>query len=247
MMGLFAVTLTLAGAGPTDALGVDLLTVAVASMTTLSVYLTPLLALLMTFDAIAGEVERGTLGLILTYPVSRGELLAGKFLAHLAALGFAVALGFGLGGAIAAAMGGAGVESLLSLGRLIVSSTLSGAAFIAFGYAVSAVSRGSAAAAGLGAALWLSAVVLYDFGLLAALVYDGDGPFTRTVFPWLLALNPADALRLWNLGGSESVALVSGMTGAASALPGWATPASLMLWPALALGLARAAFGRVEG
>ncbi len=247
MMTLFALALTFAGAGPTGALGVDMLTVSVASMTSLSVYLTPLLALMMTFDAIAGEVERGSLGLVLTYPVTRTEILAGKFAAHLATLGFSVLVGFGSAGVLAAALGGADADSLMALARLIVSSLLLGACFIALGYALSALTGGAAAAAGLGAALWLVVVVLYDFGLLGALIYDSDGAFARTVFPWLLALNPADALRLWNLGGSESVALVSGMSGAASALPVWAAPASLLVWPVLALGLARVVFRRVEG
>jgi hypothetical protein len=55
---------------PHRALGVDRLSVTVASLTSLAVYLVPLVALLMSFDAIAGEVERGTLPLVLTYPVS---------------------------------------------------------------------------------------------------------------------------------------------------------------------------------
>lgn len=247
MMTLFAAALTFAGAGPTGALGVDMLTASVASMTTLSVYLTPLLALMMTFDAIAGEAERGSLGLVFSYPVTRGELLAGKFLAHLATLGFAILVGFGLAGMIAVALGGAGPESLMALARLIVSSALLGACFIALGYAVSASTSSATAAAGLGAALWLVAVVLYDFGLLGALVYDEDGAFARGAFPWLLAANPADALRLWNFGASDQVALASGMTGAAHALPSWAAPASLLIWPVIALGLARMVFRRVEG
>src|SRR5210317_786751 len=98
IMVLFALALTFAGSAPTGALGVDLLTVSVASMTTLSVYLVPLLALLLAFDAIAGEVERGGMALLLTYPVSRSELLLGKFLAHIAALALAIALGFGMSG-----------------------------------------------------------------------------------------------------------------------------------------------------
>ena len=120
MMVLFSVALTLAGSAPTGSLGVDLLTVAVASMTTLSVYLVPLLALLLAFDGIAGEVERGGLALLLTYPVSRGEVLLGKTFAHLAALIFAVFVGFGTAGALAWYLGGASIDSLLDLARLPV-------------------------------------------------------------------------------------------------------------------------------
>lgn len=59
MMALFALVLAAAGAAPTGDVGVDRLSVIVASLTSLSVYLVPLLALLMSFDAVAGEVEEG--------------------------------------------------------------------------------------------------------------------------------------------------------------------------------------------
>jgi hypothetical protein len=81
LMAVFALVLAVAGSAPTGGLGVDPLSVTVASLTSLSVYLVPLLALLMSFDAVAGEAERGTLPLLLTYPVARGEVLAGKLLA----------------------------------------------------------------------------------------------------------------------------------------------------------------------
>lgn len=246
IMTLFALALTFAGSAPTGALGVDLLTVAVASMTTLSVYLAPLLALMISFDAIAGEAERGSLALLLSYPVSRAELLLGKFLAHTGALAFAMTIGFGAAGAITAAMGGASPESLIALLRLIVTSVILGAAFLAIGYALSALSGSATGAAGLAAAVWLIMVVLYDLGLLGAVVLDNGGVFTQRVFPWLMTANPADAFRLWNFSASDNVALASGMTGAAKGLPVWAAPLSLLLWPLLALGLARLAFARVE-
>ena len=188
----------------------------------------------------------GTLGLTLTYPLSRGEMLLGKFAAHLAVLAIAIGLGLGAAGAAAWLAGGAGAESLMALARLIATALLLGATFLALGYAASALSGSGAGAAGLAVGLWLVLVVLYDLGLLGALVFDDGGAFTSHVFPWLLAANPADAFRLWNVAGSQDVALVSGMAGAGAALPGWAAPLSLFLWPVLALLLARAAFARVE-
>ena len=246
IMTLFALALTFAGSAPTGALGVDMLTVAVASMTTLSVYLAPLLALMIAFDSIAGEAERGGLALTLSYPLTRFEILFGKFVAHLAALAFAMTVGFGAAGAITALSGSASVESLVALVRLILTSILLGAVFLALGYALSAVSGSSATAAGLAAGLWLVFVVLFDLGLLGAIVLDDGGVFTQKVFPWLMTANPADAFRLWNVAASETVALATGMAGAAQGLPAWAAPASLLLWPVLGLALALAAFRRVE-
>lgn len=246
VMVLFALALTFAGSAPTGTVGVDMLTVSVTSMTTLSVYLAPLLALMISFDAIAGEAERGSLALLLSYPPGRGEILLGKFTAHIMALTFAMTVGFGTAGAIAAWFGGAGAESLVALVRLILTSVLLGAVFLLLGYLVSALSRSATAAAGLSAGLWLVFVVLYDLGLLGAVVMDGGGTFTRTVFPWLMVANPADAFRVWNIAASDGVALASGMAGAAQVLPSWAAPMSLLLWPVLAFTLARLAFRRVE-
>lgn len=246
LMLMFSLALTFAGSAPTDALGVDLLTVSVASMTTLSVYLVPLLALLLAFDAIAGEIERGGLALILTYPVSRTELLFGKFVAHISALALAIGFGFGMSGLIAWTTGGAGHESLVALMRLTASAIGLGATFLGIGYALSALARGAGAAAGLAIAVWVVFVVLYDLGLLGALVYDGGGEFTRQVFPWLLAANPADAFRLFNLAGSDQLALATGLIGAAAAMPAWAATVSLVTWPVAAMVLARLALKGVE-
>ncbi|TKZ17069.1 ABC transporter permease [Shimia litoralis] len=246
IMVLFALALTFAGSAPTGTLGVDMLTISVASMTTLSVYLAPLLALMMSFDSISGENDRGSLALLLSYPAGRGEILFGKFMAHLAALSFAMVVGFGTAGALAAYYGGAGSESLIALGRLIATSVLLGAVFLVLGYMVSSLAGSATAAAGASAALWLVFVVLYDLGLLGAVVIDKGGAFTQNIFPWVMVANPADAFRVWNIAASDTVALTSGMTGAASALPVWAAPASLLLWPVLGFVMARAAFQRVE-
>ena len=246
LMAVFSLVLTFAGSAPTGALGVDLLTVAVASMTTLSVYLLPLLALLLAFDGIAGEIERGGLALLLTYPVSRAEVLLGKFTAHLLTLTLAVAIGFGLAGSLAWATGGASAESASGLFRLGWSSVLLGATFLAVGYATSAMARSAGAAAGLAIGIWLVFVVIYDLALLGTLVADKGGTFTTHVFPFALAANPADAFRVFNLTMTESVALTSGIGGTGNGVPFWAVLGSMLLWPVLALALAHGLLKRIE-
>lgn len=245
MMVLFALVLSAAGSAPTGGLGVDRLSVTVASLTSLAVYLVPLIALLMSFDAIAGEVERGTLPLILTYPVARPEILVGKLLAHLAILGLAVAAGYGIAAALARALDPEAARGLPALWRLGWSSLLLGATFLGAGYALSALSRRPSGAAGLAIGLWLGAVVLYDLGLLAAVVADNGGWFTLSVFPVALLANPADAFRLFNLAASQAASGASGVGGAASTIPAWQSLLSIWLWSGLAFGLAALAFRRV--
>lgn len=51
------------------------------------------LALIFTFDAVSGEIERGTLRLTLSNSITRGTLLAGKFLSTLMSLGVVFLIG----------------------------------------------------------------------------------------------------------------------------------------------------------
>jgi Cu-processing system permease protein len=245
MMALFALVLSAAGSAPTGDVGIDSLSVTVASLTSLSVYLVPLMALLMSFDAVAGEVERGTLSLTLTYPVSRSTILLGKFLAHLLVLAIAVGAGYGLAAVAALTTDPTAVTGLPALLRLFWSSILLGAVFLAIGYALSAIARRPGAAAGLAIGVWLAAVVLYDLGLLAAVVADGGGVFTTKALPWLLLANPADAFRMYNLSASEAITAASGLGGAAHSIPAAHALMSILLWPFFAFFLAVVALRRV--
>lgn len=245
MMVLFALVLAAAGSAPTGDVGVDRLSVTVASLTSLAVYLVPLLALLMSFDAVAGEVERGTLPLLLTYPVSRLQILLGKLLAHLAILALAVTLGYGAALVVAVWSDPGALQGIGSLWRLIWSSVLLGATFLGAGYALSALARRPSGAAGLAITLWLVAVVLYDLALLALIVANSGGTLTTQALPIALLANPADAFRVFNLSAGEAVAAAGGIGSAANTIPLWQSAISLFLWPLLAITLALSAFRKV--
>lgn len=245
LMVLFALVLSAAGSAPTGALGADRLSVVVASLTSLAVYLVPLVALLLTFDSIAGEVERGTLPLLLTYPATRAQIVLGKAVAHLAVLALALAAGYGLAAAAAVATDPQAMTGLPAMWRLFWSSILLGAAFLGAGYTLSALSRRPSGAAGLAIGLWMVAVVLWDLALLAAVVADDGGAFTRSVLPAALLANPSDAFRLFNLAASQATAAAAGLGGAANAIAPLTALASVVLWPMLSLGAAILAFRKV--
>lgn len=247
MMVLFSLVLSVAGSGATGGMDTDSLSVTVASLTSLSVYLVPLMALIISFDSIAGEVERGTLPLYLAYPISRSELLIGKLAAQLVLVSIALFLGYGVAAGVAFSYGGAeAVDGLPALIRLVWSSILLGAVFLSLGQMISSLSRRSSAAAGIAIGLWLVVIVLYDLGLLAAIVADDGGVFTDTVFPWLLVANPADAFRIYNLAASDAVGAASGLAGAARSIESWVPLTSVLVWVFASAVLARIAFGKVE-
>jgi len=246
LMALFSVVLSLAGSAPTGTLGVNPLIIAVTSITTLSVYFVPLVGLLLSFDAISGEKERGTLALSLTYPLSRAEILLGKFLAHFLVLAFAIGVGLLLVALIAIFKHGGVNMSFIPLLKLFFTSLALGATFLGIGYLVSSMVSQPSVASGLAIVIWLVCVVLYDIALLGALVADNGGFFTKVIFPWLLVANPADAFRLLNMPDITNDVLSSGLNNAGVVTGRLGQIISLFLWPVLALFFAWVALKKVK-
>ena len=70
------------------------LSVVMNSLVSLTVFLLPLLAILLSYDAFVGELEGGMLILMLTYPVTRTAFLLGKAVGQGAALFIVLTVGF---------------------------------------------------------------------------------------------------------------------------------------------------------
>ena len=213
LLATLAFALSALGSAPTGTVNASALTVSVASLSSLSVYLLPLIALMLSFPALVGELERGTLLLLLSYPVARWQVVLGKFIGHLSILTLAVCVGYGAPGIVTALRADSGWADWHSYLLMMGSSVLLGAAFISLGYLVSASVRERATAVGVAMGVWLAFVVLYDIGLLGLLLADGDQSIDPTVFSTLLLANPTDAYRIFNLLGSEGTSLVSGLAG----------------------------------
>lgn len=248
LLTAFGLILAFAGSAPSGTVDVDRLTVTASSLTTLAVYLVPLIALLLSFDAFAGETERGTLPLLMTYPLARWEVLAGKFIAQLAVLSLATVVGFGVTTASVWLTDGVTIEGILQIVRLSWTAILLGAGFLAVGNVLSASVEQPGTAASLAIAVWVVAVVMFDVVLLGAVVADDGGMFTKSIFPWLLVASPTDAFRLFNLMAIES-GLSNGDLGTAleaQVVPVFAPLASLLLWPFAMLGLAALILRRFE-
>ena len=246
---LFSLLLVLLSSGTSSGLDAHLLRISVASLSTLSVYVIPLIALLLSFDAIAGEIDRGTLQLTLATPIARWQFLAGKFCGHFCVLSVAVLVGFGVAGGFAFWLGGmAGWDAIGALGRLTASSLLLGSVFILIGYLASALVRQTSTAAALALGIWLLAVVLYDLALLGGLIASGDGYFARTVFPWLLLANPADAFRVLNMSAVDADLVRTGLgTGAgANVVSAPIALISPLFWAALSTTLTIIALRRIS-
>ncbi|MEN1956785.1 ABC transporter permease [Luteimonas sp. MJ204] len=246
LLAALSLSLVLLGSAPTGAVRADPMAVVVVSLASLTIFLVPLIALLLSFDAIVGEQERGTLMLLLSYPVARWQVVVGKALGHVCILGIATLLGYGVA-AGALAMGSES-DSLAwgAFSMMVLTSIMLGAAFVSMGVLASTLVRERATAAGLAVGAWLVFVLLYDTALLGILVADQGRYVTQNVLDALLLLNPADVYRIFNMTANDSVALYSGLAGPGNAAP---MPAGVLLavlaaWVVVPLGLAVLAFRR---
>jgi Cu-processing system permease protein len=243
LLAALALTLALLGSAPTGTVGANRLDVVTVSLASLTIFLVPLIALLLSHDAIAGEAERGTLLLLLAYPVGRTAVILGKFAGQLAILAFATVFGYG---AAALAVGwNLGATAWAAFAAMVGASILLGGVFLALGLLASTLVRQRSTAGGIAIGLWLLFVILYDMAFLGLLVATGGHNLPGILIDTLLALNPTDAYRLLTLG----MAGTSGLTGI-GALAGQTalTPpilvAVLLAWTAAPLALAALVFSR---
>ncbi len=249
LLAALALSLAFLGSAPTGTVGVRALDVVIVSLSSLTIFLIPLIALLISHDAIVGDMERGTLLLLLSYPVGRWQVLLGKFLGHLAVLTFATCLGYGLAAAALAASGThIDHDSLAAFFAMVGSSVLLGAVFVAIGYLVSSVVSDRGTAAGISIGLWLLLVLIYDMALLGLLALDQGRHISATALNAILLFNPTDIYRLFNLTGFASVRSFAGMAGLAqsTSLSVFVLLLALTLWTVIPLGLAALAFSRRE-
>jgi Cu-processing system permease protein len=246
VMAALALSLALLGATPTGTVKADPLAVVVVSLASLTIFLVPLIALLLSFDAIVGEHERGTLMLLLAYPVARWQVVVGKGLGQIAILAIATVLGYGAAAVALWLEGDITPAAWQAYGAMVGTSIMLGASFVAMGCLASTLVRERGTAAGIAVGVWLFFVLIYDTALLGMLVADQGQTVGQSMLDALLLLNPADAYRLFNMTANESVSIYAGMAGPGdpAAMPPAVYVAVLAAWIALPFALAIAAFRR---
>ncbi|MBD9448633.1 MULTISPECIES: ABC transporter permease [unclassified Rhizobium] len=248
LLAALALTLTALGSAPTGNVGVNQLDVVIVSLSSLTIFLVPLIALLLSHDAIVGEMERGTMQLLLSYPVGRNQVILGKFFGHVAILAFATLCGYGAA-ALALAITSPDIDaaSWRAFLAMIGSSVLLGAVFVAIGYLASTIVSERSTAGGIAIGIWLLFVLIYDMALLGALVAAAGHALPSGLLDTFLLLNPTDVYRMLNLGSGDASAL-SGLGGVAkhSGLNAVLMIVALVAWTILPLALAAVVFSRRE-
>lgn len=234
---VFALVVAYFGAAQQGAVGFRGMDVTIASLVSLVIYLVPLIALILGYDAIVGERERGSLELLLSLPITRFELLIGKFLGLAGALSFSTLAGFGLAGVLLSYQ--LGVTALYHYVGFMLSAILLGMAFLSIAMMVSVMASDRMRASGIAIGLWFFFVLVYDLLLLGILVLSHKH-FSLGFFPVLLYLNPADVFRILNVFGFKEMRDLYGLATvlpAALASP-WLLVSAMVAWIIAPLGVA---------
>lgn len=241
IFALLSIGLSYYGSVASGHIGTPSLSSTIASLSSLSVFIIPLIALLLCYDSFVGEQESGTLLLLMTYPISHGQLLLGKFIGQGSVITLATILGFGSAALLLSfTTDTEGVAGTFSL--FILTSILLGLCFIALAYVISLLVSEKSKAAGIALMLWLFFVLAFDLALLALLVGTED-MVTQQGLVQMMMLNPADLFRLINLA-SLSSSDVNGALAVAinSSLPTSTLIVAMFGWIIIPLGVAQIIF-----
>ncbi len=145
--------------------------VTVISLMGLTALLMPLVGLILAYGTIAGEDENGSLGLLMSLPMTRSDIILGKFLGLSAVMATTVLVGLGAAGLVVVAFAGTGGwEGFL---YLMGASILLGVLFIALGIFLSTFMKRRSTAIGGAVFLFLFFFLLYDLIVLS--IYAATG------------------------------------------------------------------------
>lgn len=162
-----------------------------ASLINLVLLFIPLIGLTLGASNLVGERERGVLGYLLAQPVTRFEVLLGKYVGLAGALFASLSLGFGLAGIALGARGQ--VSDAAGYLLTVILACLLALAMLSLGFLLSTVSRKTSTALGSALFLWLLLIFIGDLGVMGTAVVT-QMPVS-TVF-YLAVLNPLQMFKL---------------------------------------------------
>ena len=165
-----------------------------ASLLSLVLYIVPLVALTMGTLSFTSEKSAGEV--VFSQPVTRGEILLGKFLGLFASIFTATLVGFGLAGVIIAA--NAGTESSLHYPALVGFSLLLALIFLSLSAFISALCHRKSKAFGAALFVWFFFVLFYDLLVIGVTFLFKERTANAFIFGSLFG-NPVDMVRIASL------------------------------------------------
>ncbi|MFD2170000.1 ABC transporter permease subunit [Tumebacillus lipolyticus] len=191
LFSLFSLALLLIQSN--NAMGLQGYTHTTGMMINLTLYLLPLMTLLLGSFSLTSEKEDGGWQLLSTYALSSAAFLTGKFLGLFAVLLAIVATGFGLFGVVGALVGQD--ISLTSLFAFVTFSVATLVLYLAVALLVGAVAKNRWQALTIGVGIWFVTVLAWPT-LLISLLNLLPYPAIRPTLGILTLINPAEVVRV---------------------------------------------------
>ncbi|MFO8110754.1 MAG: ABC transporter permease subunit [Thermoplasmata archaeon] len=229
---------------------------AVVYMVSYMEFTAPVLGIILGYGAVVSERESGSLELLSSYPLDRGEIVAGKFLGLWALIALCIGLGLGIGGAILSTL----VKDMIwaEYYLFVFSSIMLGGVYLSLSMMVSTFFKTSNSAVCASVFLLFLFNILWFFIMYAVAeatfgwesLIQGISPptwyfsaqFLNPVMIWytLLALNlPTLRLGAMELGGREVEVYPD-------IYQTWSMIAILVLWIAIPLLISEYNIRRIE-
>lgn len=217
-----------------------------ASLVNLVLLFVPLIGLTLGAANVAGDRETGTLAYLLSQPVSRFEVLLGKYLGLAGALLAAVTLGFGVAGAALALQDT--IQDAGSYLLMVLLACLLALAMLSVGFLLSSLARKTTTALGGALFLWLLLVFIGDLGIMGTAI-SMRLPI-QTVF-FIAVINPLQMFKIASILSIQAHLEVLGPAGlyATDQFDGLLLPlllAGLLIWIIVPLFGAIVMFSRQE-
>ncbi len=217
-----------------------------ASLINLVLLFIPLIGLTMGASNLAGEQETGALNYLLAQPVTRPEVLLGKYVGLSIALVASLSVGFGVAGVVMALQGRVNEPGGYLL--MVVLACLLALAMLSLGFLVSTIVRKTSTALGGSLFLWLFLVFVGDLGIMSTAIAM-QLPISTVFF--VSSLNPLQLFKMSAILSIQADLEVLGPAGlyATNQFGGSLLPfmvAGLLLWIVVPFGCALIWFARQQ-
>ena len=165
-----------------------------ASLLNMVLYIVPLVALVMGTFSFTSETSASEL--LFSQPVTRGEVLLGKFFGLFASMFIATLIGFGLAGIIIAAK--AGTDGAWRYPAFVLFSLLLALIFLSLSAFISAICRRKTKAFGIALFAWFFFVLFYDLLVIGGTFLFKERTANSLIFGSLFG-NPVEMIRVASL------------------------------------------------
>ena len=201
----FLLTLVVSYFGSIYSEGWQDLDITIAGMMNLVQFLVPIIALILGYAAIIGEIERGSMSALLSQPTSRIEVVLGKFIGLGGIISITIIAGFGIAGIIIAL--NVTNTNFIDYMIFIASTILLGLVFLSLAIFFSTLFKKRSTAIGGAIFLW------FLFNMILPIIFTGilaisvglQGLIEGTIPEWYHYLTLINPLSIY--GNLNSIAL----------------------------------------